>query len=91
MKTKFVDQGVPVILGEFGVNHRDLGSNSEWQQKHDESRVYFYETVAREAKNNGMVPFCWDNEIIDRSANTVGDSLTYNGLIKGADEGVYPF
>ncbi len=91
MKTKFVDQGVPVILGEFGAIHCDLGSNTEWQQKHDESRAYFYETVAREAKNNGLVPFCWDNEIIDRSGNTVGDSLTYQGLIKGADEGVYPF
>lgn len=91
MKTKLVNVGVPVILGEFGVIHRNLLPNKEWQQKHDESRAYFFETITREAKNKGLVPFCWDNGIFNRSNNTVSDTLSFNGLIKGAADGVYPF
>ncbi len=90
MKKQFTDHGIPVILGEFGAMHRPL-SNSEWQKKHDESRAYFYETITRESKNKGMVPFCWDNGIFDRYNRVVSDSLVYQGLIKGAENGVYPF
>ncbi|WP_167615170.1 cellulase family glycosylhydrolase [Maribellus sediminis] len=89
-KTKFVNVGIPVILGEFGAMQRHLG-NQEWQQKHDESRAYFYETIARESKNKGIIPFCWDNSIFDRTNNMVRDSLSYKGLLKGAEEGNYPF
>ena len=92
MKTKFVDQGVPVILGEFGVIHRSL-ANEDWQKIHDESRAYFFEYIAQEAKNHGMVPFIWDanSDVMDRNSNTVGDQQAYNGLIKGANDGTYPF
>ena len=92
MKNKFVTQGIPVILGEFGALTRDLSKYGElWQQKHNESRAYFYETVTREAKNNGLIPFCWDNEIFDRNNNLVKDTLSYQGLIQGAESGAYPF
>jgi len=92
MKRKFVDQGIPVILGEYGVITRDLSKYEEsWQQKHDESRAYFYKTVTREAKNNGLIPFCWDNSIFNRNSNTIRDTLSYQGLINGSEEGLYPF
>jgi len=91
MKSKLVDQGIPVILGEFGAIHRNLSPNTEWQQKHDESRAYFNNTVARESKNNGLIPFCWDNGIFNRDNYTISDSLTYQGLLQGAENGTYPF
>ncbi|HKJ41189.1 MAG TPA: cellulase family glycosylhydrolase, partial [Sunxiuqinia sp.] len=92
MKTKFVDQSVPVILGEFGAVHRTLG-DADWQKAHDKSRAYFFEYVVQEAKNYGLVPFVWDanNDVIDRQANAVGDQKAYDGLKKGAEDGGYPF
>ena len=93
IKAKFVDQGIPVILGEFGATHRTLTGNTLWQEKHDESRAYFFEYVAQEAKNHGLVPFIWDanGDVMDRNTNTVGDQKAYDGLIKGANAGKYPF
>lgn len=92
MKSKFVDQGIPVILGEFGVAYRTISESSEWQQKHDESRAYFYKNVAERGKNNGLIPFLWDTgQFIGRDTNTVIDSLSHKGLITGAEAGKYPF
>lgn len=100
MKTKFVDQGVPVILGEFAATRRDLSNyGTTWQEKHDDSRAWFAEYVVKKAKDNGMVPFYWDNGpttvnasgIFDRSTNTVGDQQVLDGLIKGAEAGDYPY
>jgi len=92
VKSKFADQGIPVILGEYGALNRDLSKYEElWQQKHNESRAYFYETVTRESKNNGMIPFCWDNSIFDRNSITIRDTLSYQGLLNGSEEGLYPF
>lgn len=92
IKTKLVDKGVPVILGEFGAMSRTF-TNAEWQQKHNDSRAYFFEKVAEVSKNNGLVPFFWDNGsgIFDRNTNTVSDEKAYTGLIAGAANGTYPF
>jgi endoglucanase len=93
MKTKFVDQGVPVILGEFGAMRRTIRESAEWQNYHDASRAYFYETVARESKNHGLVPFLWDtgHGVIDRNTLGIFDQQDYDGLTKGAADGVYPY
>ena len=93
MKVKFVDADVPIILGEFGAVHRTITESALWQQKHDESIGYFFEQVTQEAKNHGMVPFFWDNGdgIFDRNKLTISDQLGYNGLVKGANAGKYPF
>lgn len=90
INTKLVRLGYPVILGEYGVIQRHF-ADTLWQEKHNESRAYFFETITREAKNKGLIPFCWDNGIFDRSNNTIIDSLSYNGLVKGAAEGSYSF
>lgn len=92
MKTKFVDQGVPMILGEYGAIRRTLG-NADWQTAHDKSRAYFFEYVTQEAKNHGLVPFFWDNggAVMDRNSKTVGNQPDLDGLIKGANAGSYPF
>ena len=99
MKTKFVDQGIPVILGEFGAIRRTISENDTWQEKHDESRAYFNEYVTQQAKNYGMVPFYWDEGslqdfgfgIFNRSSNLVADQQVLDGLLKGANAGNYPY
>jgi len=100
MKTKFVDHGIPVILGEFSATRRDLSNyGTTWQEKHDDSRAWFAEYVTKKAKENGMVPFYWDNGptdagscgIFNRSTGAVGDQKVLDGLTRGATAGIYPF
>jgi endoglucanase len=60
MKTKFVDNGIPVILGEYGAILRaDLQGPA--QQNHIEARNHYLNYVTQAAKDNGLVPFYWDN------------------------------
>lgn len=57
LKDKFIDSGVPVILGEYGVN-----SAAE-----DTSRIYWCESVVKKCTNLGIATFFWDNgEEVDR-------------------------
>lgn len=99
MKTKFVDKGIPVILGEYGVIRRIIPNNSEWQEKHSESRAYFNQYITKQAKNYGLVPVYWDEGslqengfgFMNRNLNAVGDQEVYDGIIKGASEGKYPY
>lgn len=91
LKSKFVDKGIPVIMGEFAAMNRDLGSN---QQKFEECRAYFYEYLVKVGKNSGIVPFLWDTPgtgIIDRDNCKVQNQTALDGLLKGANEGHYPF
>lgn len=76
MKTKFVDLGVPVIVGEFGLAYREyekdpllkdyknydkiVANMAMLQKKCEESEGYFLGYVAEQAKNYGCVPFLWD-------------------------------
>ncbi|WP_010663917.1 cellulase family glycosylhydrolase [Marinilabilia salmonicolor] len=99
MKTQFVDNGIPVILGEFGAIRRTISDNAEWQQLHYESRAYFNRYVTEQAKNYGMVPFYWDEGsltnhgfgMMDRNQLEVGDQLLYDALMEGSNAGEYPF
>ncbi|MFB6318306.1 cellulase family glycosylhydrolase [Saccharicrinis sp. FJH54] len=99
MKTKFVDNGIPVILGEYAAIWRDLSYNTVWQEKHNESRVYFLRYVTEQAKNYGLVPFYWDpgtpanmsSGVFNRYTDTVGDQPAYDGLMAGAQNGTYPY
>ncbi len=61
MKAKFVGKGVPVIIGEYGCQWRDLSAQSgASQEKHDASVKLFHQTVCQQAVNMGMVPMVWD-------------------------------
>ena len=91
MKTKFVDKGVPVILGEYGAITRRTGLG-EHQEAHNKSRNIYDETVTREAKNHGLVPFYWDTGgVVNRNTGEIKDSYAMDGILKGAKEGKYPF
>ena len=53
IKAKFVDNGIPVIIGEYGaINNRD---------GYDDFRRYYVEYVTKAAKKNGLLPIWWDN------------------------------
>jgi len=89
MKTKFVDNNIPVILGEYGVMIR---TGIENQEAHNLSRQLYDRTVAREAKNHGLVPFYWDTgNVISRNTGAVIESYDFEGIMEGAAEGKYPF
>lgn len=90
MKTKFVDQGIPVIMGEYAVVRRSslTGANL---QLHLDSRAYFLEYVTGKAIENGLIPFYWDagnmgdnsTALFDRANNTVYDQQALDAIIAG--------
>lgn len=86
MKTKFVDNGIPVIIGEFGAIKR---TNPSDLSLHLASREYFNKYVTSSAKNKGMVPVYWDNGasdfgIFNRSTAAVSDQGVINAIMQGA-------
>ena len=68
MKTKFVDKGYPVVIGEFGANWRDLSSlPKESQEKHNASIKAHYRELHRLCKElGGMVPMTWDTNYLNQ-------------------------
>ncbi len=89
MKTQFVDKGIPVVLGEFGAIRRDLTGDA--LTLHLNSRAYFFKTVVKQAKANGLLPFYWDAgnlgtntmSLFNRSNNTVYDQQALTALQDG--------
>ena len=91
MKTKFVDQGIPVLLGEYAAIRRTslTGDNLT---KHLESRAYFLKFATQQALAHGLLPFYWDagglgnhgSGIFDRQNNTVFDQQALDALLEGA-------
>lgn len=55
MKTNFVDKGIGVILGEYGVVSRLNVSG------HERYRIYWNEYITQSAVTRGLVPVYWDN------------------------------
>jgi aryl-phospho-beta-D-glucosidase BglC (GH1 family) len=90
MKTQFIDQGIPVILGEFGAIRRST-LTGDALQLHLDSRAYYLKTVVKQAKANGLLPFYWDEGslgnngfgIFNRADNTVFDAQALEGLLAG--------
>jgi len=57
LEDKFVSQGIPVIMGEYGaVNKTQNGVAVD-----DESHRYYLEYVTKSAKEHGILPVYWDN------------------------------
>lgn len=90
MKRKFVDRGIPVIIGEYGAMRRD-NLTGDALALHLASRVHYLEYVTRQAVAHGMVPFYWDNGqehlgsgIFDRKRSRVLDQRSLDALLKGA-------
>jgi aryl-phospho-beta-D-glucosidase BglC (GH1 family) len=93
MKTKFIDQGIPVILGEFAAMRRDSLTGAELDL-HLKSRRYYHQYVVKSAVTHGLRPFFWDvgafaGGVFNRANNTVSDPATLTALQQGA-AGVAP-
>jgi len=93
MKVKFVDKGIPVIVGEFGAERRD-NLSGDALTLHLASRAHYLKYVTKQSIANGLVPFYWDNGslknfgsgIFDRKTNSVFDQQSLDALVQGATE-----
>mgnify|MGYP004459832687 FL=1 len=89
MYDKYVSKGIPCIIGEYSAMFRNLSEN---QDIHDKSVAYYGEYVTKVAKNNGCVPFYWETgTVINRKDGSVKKQAVVDGLMKGAQEGKYPW
>jgi endoglucanase len=94
MKTSFIDKGIPVVLGEYGVIRRTDKLSGDALMLHLKSRAYYIKYVTRQAIANGLLPFYWDEGsisnngfgIIDRPNNKVGDQQALDALMEGVNE-----
>jgi len=85
MKSKFVDKGIPVIIGEYAAVKRSLSPPSD-QALHEASRLYFYKYVVNAARSRGIITFCWDinMQMYNRSTSAVLDQPVINAIMQGA-------
>ena len=81
---KFVKNGIPVIMGEFGAMNKN----------NDQQRAQWAEFYTGYAREKGIPCFWWDNGafegdgelfgLFDRESNTIVYSLVLDGLMRGA-------
>jgi aryl-phospho-beta-D-glucosidase BglC (GH1 family) len=86
---RWVDQGVPVIIGEYGVATRPNVSL--------EARAFWNEYVNRAATANGIKTYYWDNGVLpsqtngfaifDRSTGAIVDSALLEAILRGSGVG----
>lgn len=86
MKSKFVDQGIPVIIGEFAAKKR---SGIPEESLHIASREYYHKYVVQSAIDHGMIPVYWDHgqsefALFDRNTGAVVDQGNLDAIMEGA-------
>jgi len=85
LKAGFVDQGIPVIIGEYGAVYQD---------GYEDYQRYYVEYVTKAAVDRGLVPVYWDNggrssghdafALIDREANGLLRPKLMQALLRAA-------
>ncbi|WP_143774473.1 cellulase family glycosylhydrolase [Niastella vici] len=85
MKSKFIDKGIPVIIGEYAAVKRNLSAPSD-QSLHVASRLYFYKYLVNSARSKGIIPICWDinMQMYNRSTSAVLDQPVIDAIMQGA-------
>ena len=78
VRNKWVNNGIPVIIGEYGVATRSNLNLS--------SRQYWNEYINKSAKTNGIKTFYWDNGV--QPSETNGFALFNRGTGAVTDQGV---
>jgi len=88
LKTKWVDQGIPVIIGEYGVETRP--------GKSLDARAWWDEYINRAAAANGLKTFYWDNgapstgntfRVFDRNTGAIVDQQILDSILRGSGIG----
>lgn len=89
MKTKFVDKGIPVIIGEFGAYKRKLNPPSD-QELNNASVEYYNGYVVKSAISNGLIPYYWDTNmgLFNRSTGKIIDHDVVDAMIQGAKDAI---
>ena len=92
LNKKFYANGVPVILGEYSAQWREIGDE---QAIHDNSVKAWFKEVTAQSINNGVIPMAWDINytnrggtkgtmtILDRSNKTIFNQPAYDGITEG--------
>ena len=65
LKTKYIDNGIPVYFGECGCVNRPTSRQTSFQK-------YYLEFFFGACRNYGIVPFLWDNGAMDTGRETNG-------------------
>jgi endoglucanase len=92
VKTKFVNNNIPVILGEYGAMLR-LALTGVTLQNHIASRNHYLNYVTKKAIENGIVPVYWDNGpmgnnssgLFNRNTGAVVDAEAVNAIVSALD------
>jgi len=86
MKTKFVDVGIPVVLGEYSAMRRDNLTGDDLAL-HLASRAHYFRYVTERARTTGLLPFVWDTgSLFNRNTLAVDDQQVLDALLLGADK-----
>ena len=87
MMKKFVDRGIPVILGEYGDYRRTAETNTgtpKDPEMHKRSVEYWLTFSTKTMRANGLLPFWWEvGQVFDRKNNVVKDQDMLNAIIAG--------
>lgn len=82
IETKFIDKGIPVIMGEYGAYRRTPPKDLATQ---NDAVDYWITYVTRQAITHGIKPFFWDTGgALDRRNDTVLDQCTINAILTGS-------
>ncbi|WP_238987184.1 cellulase family glycosylhydrolase [Confluentibacter flavum] len=88
MKQKFVDKGIPVVLGEYASFRRTASSKfvPKDLDMHNKSVEYWATYVTKQAKAHGLLPFWWEvGATLDRANNVVKDQALLDAIIAGSN------
>ncbi len=87
MKQKFIDKGIPVMLGEYATWRRTAGLGKPVPMDtlmHNKSVDYWATYVTKQANLHGLLPFWWEiGFMLDRANNVVKDQRMYDAIIEG--------
>ena len=83
MKTKFIDKGIPVIIGEYGAFRRKISFPSD-QALHNASIENYYRYFVKSAASKGFITYCWDTGgIFNFTTGKKIDKVVLNAIMQG--------